>query len=399
MQLRQYSIGPSLLRQKLECLPLQVGRLRYLAHMTDHRTSVGRGIGLIWSPDILLPQRPPTVIYLDLNHWINLTKASLARGSEPYIELLAALRAARECRSIRVVLSVSFVEEFWAIRNPRQRDDIVGLIDELTDFEYLLGLPDVFRLELQAYLDQTVGGRGLKWGAVNLIGKSMLLGFGKKGGLRIIDEATGDDITDRARQEPQDGDPDWFANLERRAEKDLLAGPRDAELEGLRANGYQPERSRESHHNNVLIEQYFADEMLDHHWRKGRLLELLSARHLSLELIDMFNAELIARGVTLADVATQSRQLLELPLSMPASAVFVGLKVQYHRDASRRWTDNDLHDIGAMALAIPYCDIVFTDAAVRNAAVTAGLDRAMSTRMPRSPAELTEMVEGFCACS
>ena len=221
--------------------------MRYGPHMVDHRTSVGRGIERIWSPDIVLPLRPPALLYLDLNHWINLTKASLGRGTAPYLELLRALRSARGHRAIRIVLSVSFVEEFSAIKNPRQRDEVVELIDELTDFEYLAGLPDVFRLELQAFLDEKVGGRGLGWGAINLVGKSMLHGFGKKGGLRVYDETTGDDITDRARAEPRRGDPDWLARLERRAEKELLAGPRDSEIQHLRDNGYEPERPRESH--------------------------------------------------------------------------------------------------------------------------------------------------------
>jgi hypothetical protein len=143
----------------------------------------------------------------------------------------------------------------------------------------------------------------------------------------------------------------------------------------------------------VLIGQHFADKLLDSHWRKGRLLDVVAARHLNLELIDMLTAELVARGMTLADVADHTEQLLELPLSMPASAVFVGLKFHYHRDARRRWTDNDLHDIGALASAVPYCDFVFTDASVRNAAVTAGLDKLMSTSMPRSPMAMLEAIE------
>ncbi len=271
------------------------------------------------------------------------------------------------------------------------------LIDELTDFEYLAGLPEVFRLELQALLDEKIGGRGLGWGSFDLVGKSMLHGFGKKGGLRVIDQDTGNDVTDRAREEPHRGDPDWLSKLERRAEKELLAGPRDSEISTLRANGFQPERSRESHHNNVLIEQYFADHLLSRHWRKGRLLDVLAARHLSLELIDMLNLELMTRGMTLSDIAEHTDQFLELPLSMPASAVFVGLKVQYHRDANRLWTDNDLHDIAALALAVPYCDIVFTDASVRNAVVTAGLDKAMNTHLPRSPADLADILERLLA--
>lgn len=333
------------------------------------------------------------MVYLDLNHWINLAKASLGRGTEPYGLLLDALRRARKRRSIRIVLSVPFVEEFSAIKNPRQRDDIVALIDELTDFEYLAGLPDVFRLELQALLNARVGGMGMGWTPISLVGNSMLHGFGRVGGLKVIDEATGLDVTDVARAESFRGDPNWLSKVERRAERELLAGPRDSEIEELRADGYQPERSRESHDNNVLIEQYFADQQLDDHWRKGRLLDVVAGRHLSLELIDMLTLELQSRGLGLSDIAVECEQNLELPLSMPASAVFVGLKTQYHRDRNRRWTANDLHDIAALALAIPYCDVVFTDASARNAAVTAGLDKAMRTSMPRSPADLAHLLD------
>lgn len=361
--------------------------------MADHRTSAGRGIDLIWPGELLSPFRPPILIYLDLNHWINLAKASLQRGSPQYDALLLALRAARSRRSIRIVLSISLVEELSAIKNPRQRDELVALIDELSDFEYLAGLGDVFRLELQTFLNTRMGGRGMGWNPIPLVGRSMLHGFGKVGDLKILKDATGEDITDQARAKPFRGDPSWFEKLERRAERELLAGPRDSDIEELRAAGYRPERPRQSHHNNVLIEQYFADELLDQHWRKGRLLDVVAARHVSLELIDMLTVELMARAITLSEVMSATTHVLELPLSMPASAVFVGIKTQYHRDRNRKWTDNDLHDISAMALAIPYCDVVYTDASVRNAAITAGLDKLMGTRLPRSPLEMAQLVE------
>jgi len=331
-------------------------------------------------------------VYLDLNHWINLTKAALGKGSSDYGLLLESLRRARAGGSIRLVLSTSFVEEFSAIKNPRQRNAIVGLIDELTDFEYLAGLADVFKLELQAFLNEKVGGLGMAWAPIPLVGTSMLHVFGKIGGLRVFDERTGADVTDEARNSTYRDDPDWFSKLERRAERELLAGPRDDEVERLRLIGYMPERPRQSHHKNLLIEQGFSNH-LNQHWRKGRLLDVLAARHLNLELLDMLTMELMTRGISLDDVSALCSQNLELPLSMPASAVFVGLKTQYHRDPHHKWTDNDLHDIGALALAIPYCDIVFTDAAARNAAVTASLDKAMNTEMPRSPAELADLID------
>lgn len=334
-------------------------------------------------------------MYLDLNHWISLTRASLGKQSDDYRELLHALRQVRAENKVRIVLTSSFVEEFSSISDPRQRDDIVALIDELTDFDYLLGLPDVFRLELQAFLDAKFGEGGLRWSATPLLGASMLHSLGRVGGLKIIDQRTGEDVTDAARSRPVRGDGQWFEKLQRRAERELLAGPRDAELDQLRESGYQPERAREGHRNNVLIEQYLADAQLTSRWRKGRLLDVLAARHVSLELIDALQIEMNARQITLDDIARATDQVVELPLSMPSSCVFVGLKAQYHRDATRKWTTNDLHDIAAMSLAIPYCDIVFTDAAVRNAALTAGLDRTMSTQLPRKPRELVGLLRNM----
>jgi hypothetical protein len=228
----------------------------------DPRTSVGKGIELVWPTELVAPSRPPSLVYLDINHWICLTRAKLGRGSNAYSELLQECRSARIRRTARFVLTSSFVEEFSAIADPKKRDQIVDLIDELTDFEYLAGLADIMKLELQAFLDIKTSTRGMGWGRVQLVG-SLLHAFGRNGGLTIRDNSTGEDITEQARL---DGGPDFdvrFAQLNREAERQLLSGPRDEEVGSLRAQGYQPERPRQSHHNNVLIEQGFADERLD----------------------------------------------------------------------------------------------------------------------------------------
>jgi len=340
-----------------------------------------------------MPARPPALMYLDLNHWINLSKARLGRESGArYQRLLGVCRRAVNEKRVRIVLSGSFVEEFSAIPNPQQRNDLVDLIDELTDFEYLPGLVEVMKLELQATLDVMTGSRGLGFLPIELVGRSLLHTFGMVGGLLIVDENERDTTAEQREQ----GGPEFetrFKELERTAERMLLAGPSDEDIPRLRKEGYAPEIPRQSHADNVKIEQAFADNQLDEHWRRGRLRDVLTAREAHLELNDMLVAELNARRLTLETVAGDLADARRLVLSMPSRAVTVELKTRYHRDASKRWTTNDFHDIHAMAVAVPYCDIVFTDAAARNGLIGAKLHDRMGTILPRTPEELSALLE------
>lgn len=47
--------------------------------------------------------------------------------------------------------------------------------------------------------------------------------------------------------------------------------------------------------------------------------------------------------------------------SMPSFDVFVSMKTAFHRNPAHRWKPNHIHDIDALASAVPYCDIVVTD--------------------------------------
>jgi hypothetical protein len=66
------------------------------AHESDHPEY---GIpDLMWPPALILPARPPQLLYLDLNHWIGLARAHQGTGVKGYVDLLAALRAAVAAR-------------------------------------------------------------------------------------------------------------------------------------------------------------------------------------------------------------------------------------------------------------------------------------------------------------
>ncbi len=100
--------------------------------------------GTLYRPD------PVPLWYLDLKDWIGLARARLGRpAGERYEPLLDALRQAHLRGSIRVVLSNPLWQELSAIKAPQQREALVDVIDELTDFDYLAGQVEVMQLEIE----------------------------------------------------------------------------------------------------------------------------------------------------------------------------------------------------------------------------------------------------------
>jgi hypothetical protein len=107
----------------------------------------------------------------------------------------------------------------------------------------------------------------------------------------------------------------------------------------------------------------------------------------------MLVQQLVPRGLSVESLTDGTREgIRAFVRSMPSTEVAVEMKTQYHRDRNHRWTVNDVRDIDALSLAVPYCDVVFTDSAARNAVKTAKLDRRMDTAMPRTPIEAADLL-------
>lgn len=343
---------------------------------------------LVWPPALLQPRRPPILLYLDLNHWIELARAERGSGQVAYTELLQALRRKIQVGEVRVVLTAPLFREVSKIASPEQRATLRELVEELSNFTYLCGLPDIFRLELQAVLDQATETAGMNFSPAPLLGRTILHAMGRVGGLRIYEDDV--DVTDRLIAE----DPSWTARLsemELQAERSLFEGPRPEDLAELRRTGYQPEIPQQRTRENALFETDWS-ERIGQYRGSHQLRDLVIARHLSLELLDMLTSELMARDLTLDQILTNPTTGRAFVLSMPASAVMVSLVAQYHQDPNKIWRQNDIYDIEALATAVPYCDVVFTDAAARDALLRRNLNTAMNTALPRRPSELTAIM-------
>lgn len=353
--------------------------------MTTERPDT-KSYNVIWPKALVLPERPPRLLYLDLNHWIGLSKAAMSHpDGARYESLLAALDTATNDRHIRIVLSSSLYWEISKNNDPRQRRALADIIDRLTDFEYLCGLFDLMRLELTSVLDHLTPTRTDGWGPVNLVNKSVLSAFGMKGGLNVYDHS-GVDVTVAAAAKGLD-----LPAMERQAERWFLEGPAAFDMDDMRQRGYRPEIPDQSVADNATIEQDFADN-LDAHWRRGRLRDVLLGRDMYHEVMKPLVAECEDRNLEIGDLLSDRERAREVILAMPTRCVVVEMKTEYHRNAHKKWKVNDLHDIDALANSVPYCDIVFADAAARDCLLRANLDERMNTLLPRTPNQLADII-------
>lgn len=349
---------------------------------------------VVWPARVVQPPRPPALVYLDLNHFINLAK--VAKGTAPagYAELLMECRRAKADGRAVFPLSATHAIEIADIASFQQRSDITAVMEELSDFKYLLGRPIVMRLEVEAALDGVTGTEMGAGEGIELIGNSVLWAFGMRGGLTIEGE-DGREAEQRLRDRLGNEFFDrMMADFNRDAERMLLTGPDEQDKAELRENGYAPERIYQGQENRAQQEREQA-AILDANpeYRGEKLRDLMNVRETLIEFNEILANGIAARNATIEELfgtghdVDKARNFND---SMPSIRVAVSIKTHYHRDSGHRWTSNDLHDIDALAVAVPYCDAVFADKAAWNALKMSRELDVFKTELPRRPKDLAQ---------
>ena len=347
---------------------------------------------LIWPPALTLPTSGRPLVYLDLNHWIALAKAAVGHPQgAPNVDTLETCRSASLRRAATFVLGGGHYSELLKIESRRQRHDVGVVMEELSQFTSLLSRASVMKLELSAALDHVLGVRSQD-GPCSLVGHGVMHAFGQAPGrFRITNRVTGEDATEIVRQQygPERFDA-YMANALISLERGALRGPaNDDELQKLQSLGYAPQKALQVAKNRADEE---AAQRLrldgDGPWRKGKLEDVVAARELLIEFQNMAPLALQQRGISLDRILTSPQAAVAFMRSMPTTDVAITLKTAWHRNRDKPWSSNDVYDIDAMALAVPYCDIVVTEKACHHALVSAGMDKRMNTALLRDVAGL-----------
>lgn len=175
-------------------------------------------------------------------------------------------------------------------------------MEEFSDFASLVSRSLVMRLELEAALDAFAKPRPQPYAQVPVLCKGVLQAFGKRGGLRIRNPE-GDDVTDTVRLDwpagPEAFDK-WRVDAERQLDRSVLRGPTDAEAPELRAAGWDPTVARKIADDRAAEERAQAARLLEGEpiWQSERLRDVVSARYMAIDMMEMLFEALAARGVS-----------------------------------------------------------------------------------------------------
>jgi hypothetical protein len=248
---------------------------------------------VVWPARLTQPSRPPSLVYLDINHYINLAKVTVGTAPRGYPELLEACRAARANGRALFPLSSTHCVEISNISSYRQREEVTAVMEELSDFNYLLGRPQIMRLEVEEAIDALLGNDAVGDG-IPLIGQSAFWAFGMRGGLAIQGEE-GQEAERRLRYRLGDRRfEQMMAHFNREAERALLTGPDEDQKAELRKDGYAPERPYQHQEQRAQQEREQAN-ILDQNpeSRRQNLRDVMAAREILIELNELIARELI----------------------------------------------------------------------------------------------------------
>lgn len=359
---------------------------------------------LVWA-NVLRPAVP--LVYLDLNHYIQLAKASRAASGHTngdagaiqvlpgYTELLQAARRAKADGRAKFPLScVHFMEVAHSVPSPRQRGHVADLMEELSDFNYLPGRPTLTQMEIAAGLDKVYNSRP-SYAPVRLLQPSALWGFGWLGGFKFEDD-DGLDVEARFREEL--GAEAFEANLagmNHFRERKLLEGPQDEEIAKLRALGYEPETYKLGMQGRLNFEIETSDILnANLSLRRGRLRDLIFARDVSHEWMTALVLHLTQReGDGFRSDLPSAQDLVSFWAAMPQVQVAISMKSNYHRQPERVWRTNDIADIDALAVAYAYCDALLTDKQARAALADSRDLRSFGAYLPIDSHEMAAWLD------
>ena len=353
-------------------------------------------------PDALL-------VYLDLNHWISLSKWISGHKDGPrYKTVFDACTTAVNEGHAEFLISLPLIMEIDAIRNRQQRLWLRKVLERVSRFRAVLPRDVIAALEFEQVLASQLVNMRLRTAPLDYVGN----GVGWASGLRfdpsVIDER-GRDVTVETFSRMPPGlrmfvapkyISDWMTKM-------IIEGPANlSEEKELRTNGWSPEGLRDLFDERVRLETQLVSDFDERqaressavNWRKGRLRDVVSARQFLHGAFEIFTAVLDQQELTLEDVFDMSgtpsalRHNRRITDAMPTFDVAVTLKASYHRNPCHPWRRNDIFDIDAMSTVLPYCDVVVTDRAMASHIEQNKLARRLNTKVLASLDDLAEQL-------
>ncbi len=336
----------------------------------------------------------PVSIYLDQLHWIHLAQAHTShKNGERYKEAYQYLLTQREAGKIVCPLSLTHYMELYATGNYRQRTDVAMVMVVLSGFRTIAPTSVLRRAEIEQALHTRFSKP-----EIPMRPKPFGLGasYAATGENKMI-KISGSDSS-MASFAAKVGGIDKIKELERKftamAEFGVLRGPHESQVQQLRDKyDYAPEAAVEVARKRAAQEEELAQHLITNPSRRKKLDDIVTARYLYWELLDPLMLALTKIGMSILDFLYLGREFItQFVHDIPTADVLVAFTNANLKNLNRTWKKNDIHDMDALAVAIPYCDIVVTEKHAYTQMLNAGMEQKYNTKLLRNIEDLLGVI-------
>lgn len=308
-------------------------------------------------------------VFLDQGHWVSLSKALHGKDSPPgTADVLGIARLGVRMGILSFPLWSGHYLETWNRASRKSRYELADTMlalarrSDATAPDTLAAYEPILHMELDLALQRRFG-TPVDTRVIPLFGSGVMHAFG----VPELELFSGWPPEIRFSKLATTARIEFETSILRGTETDLLAEHRNRKVYDGPAERYQQ-------HEENLIEQFKAEQAAPQ-----RREELLTGVAL-LDFFDHLSHAMLLSGISGSDFMSLGKDGVgDFIRDLPCRDVGLALDLQRHQNPRLPREKGDLVDIGSLALAIPYCDIVVTENRWQHFAIQAGLDRRYET--------------------
>ncbi|MEW2065979.1 hypothetical protein [Streptomyces sp. NPDC007346] len=346
----------------------------------------------------------PKIIYLDQNKWVEILRAESHGGNTPATRAATSLREAVANGKAVVPLSASHYIETWHRSKWESRFGLASLMRDLSNYATLAPVQCVQRWEIESLLLPFLGLSHKAPPTPNpkdrVLARGVNHAFGSTTGrLRLVDSVASANAQEGETVEPSS---DLLSILHQ-----VRALPNDAyewwSLAGDRHDSMIREGfdTRGQHRiGDVYAEQERAlsQHLTENPQKRSKLDELIAAQ----ELVDLSeDLHSFASGIGISPERIYGRlaemgapnSAMALLESLPSVSVRYTARRLKHRNSQWRWQQHDHVDMAALAVSIPYADVVVTERQWAHLFHVAKMDQKFRTKVVSQLGDLPALLE------
>lgn len=305
----------------------------------------------------------PTTVYLDLNHWISLAKARTGhKDGARFADSYRFLQEHVASGDIIVPLSSTHYFELSTIKDPRQRADLADVMSELSRFCAITTQKELMHAEFDAAMHQRFG-RPMFPRKPDVFGTGVNFAFGGTSGAGLVLTGLTEALVQWVAHEGGERVAQFRYRMNQLSEYLVLRGPDDEDIEEMRkTDNYRPGVALQIEAERLKREQHLAKALSDDPKTKNRLADIVAARELFWELREDLPALLYRAGMSVDSFFWHGKEWVTAFLNdMPCIMTQTALRSHNFKNSDKSWEVNDLRDIDALCVAVPYCDVVVTE--------------------------------------